>query len=536
MAVSNQLSIAVVGSGYWGKNLVRNYHDLGVLGLICDKRRSVLDDFSAQYPDIDTCMALSEVLGRTDIDGVVLATPAETHFNLAREVLLAGKHVYIEKPLVLDPEDGETLIDLAEKRNLTLMVGHLLQYHPIFVHLKKMADAGELGRINYIYSNRLNLGKIRREENILWSFAPHDISMILSLAGEEPESVSATGGNYLHKKIADITTTHLKFPSGLQAHIFVSWLHPYKEQKLVVVGEKKMAVFDDTQPWQDKLLIYPHQINWERNEPVPVKGNAERIQIPEDEPLKLECKHFLDCIKIGAHPKTDGREGLRVLQVLKASQRSLDVEVSNPCEMNGAKAADEFSKRAQFGKNVFIDKTAVIDENVNVGDGTKVWHFSHVIKNSVIGENCNIGQNVVIGPDVTIGNGCKIQNNVSIYKGVSLEDNVFCGPSMVFTNVYNPRSAIPRKKEIKRTMVKQGATIGANATIVCGNTIGAFAFIAAGAVVIGDVPDFGLMAGNPARIKGWMCNCGVRLKDGSLICQECGSEYELSGQTLSQVK
>jgi len=213
------------------------------------------------------------VLSRDDIQGVVISTPAETHFNIARESLLAGKHVYVEKPLVLKEEEGHELIALAQKKNLVLMVGHLLQYHPIFMRLKEMARAGELGRINYIYSNRLNLGKIRREENILWSFAPHDISMILSLAGEEPESLVTTGGNYLHQKIADVTTTHMEFPSGLRAHIFVSWLHPFKEQKLVVVGDKKMAVFDDTLSWEDKLLLYPHQINWKNNMPVPTKAD-----------------------------------------------------------------------------------------------------------------------------------------------------------------------------------------------------------------------------------------------------------------------
>jgi len=192
--------VAVIGSGYWGKNLVRNYHLIGALELICDKNEAILASFREQYPGVDTCMAISDVMTREDIAGVVIATPAETHYDIAHEALLARKNVYVEKPLVLHEYQGEALIALAKENDRVLMVDHLLQYHPVFVRLKELTQKGELGRINYIYSNRLNLGKIRREENILWSFAPHDISMILSLTGEAPENVSATGGYFLHKK------------------------------------------------------------------------------------------------------------------------------------------------------------------------------------------------------------------------------------------------------------------------------------------------------------------------------------------------
>ena len=413
--------IAVIGSGYWGKNLVRNFNTIRALKLICDKNELILNQFQEEYKNIDVCVAVNEVLNREDIKGVVISTPAETHFNLAREALLAGKHVFVEKPLVLHENEGIELIRLAQNKKRILMVGHLLQYHPVFVKLKELAQSGELGRINYIYSHRLNLGKIRREENILWSFAPHDISMILSMAGELPDYVQANGGNYLHQKIADVTTTHLEFPSGLQAHIFVSWLHPFKEQKLVVVGDRKMAVFDDTKPWEDKLLLYPHVINWHNNMPVPTKAEPERADVPQDEPLKLECLHFLDCIKNGQQPVTDAREGVDVLKILKASQQSLD----------------ENGRRIELGKllsavsdddlpsDPFIHDSAVIDDGVIIGAGTKIWHFSHVLSGSQIGDNCNIGQNVVIGPDVSIGKNCKIQNNVSVYKGVTLEDGVF---------------------------------------------------------------------------------------------------------------
>jgi len=440
--MQDKRGIAVIGSGYWGKNLVRNYYELGNLMLICDKNEAVLDGFQRQYEGLEVCLALNEVLNRENVDGVVIATPAETHYRLAREALMAGKHVYVEKPLVLEEREGEELISLADEAGLVLMVGHLMHYHPVFVHLKGMAANGELGRINYIYSHRLNLGKIRREENILWSFAPHDISMILALAGETPEEILATGGNYLHKKIADVTTTHLKFPSGLQAHIFVSWLHPFKEQKLVVVGNKKMAVFDDTLPWEDKLLLYPHEIRWQQNFPVLSKAEPERVEIPEAEPLRQECEHFLDCIRTREKPTTDGREGLRVIKALNAAQRALD---------KGRFERWEAGRREHGEESFFVHETSVVDENVEIGEGSKIWHFSHVLPNSRIGKKCNIGQNVMIGPDVKIGNGCKIQNNVSVFKGVTLEDGVFCGPSMAFTNIYNPRAEIRKMDQVRPT-------------------------------------------------------------------------------------
>ena len=515
-------NIAVVGAGHWGQNLVRNYHNLGSLKLICDKNEIVLNSLKEQYNDVETCIGLVDVLRHEDIQGIVIATPAETHYTIVREALFAGKHVFVEKPMALQEEEGRELISIANENNRVLMVGHLLQYHPGFVRLKELAVSGELGRINYIYSNRLNLGKIRREENILWSFAPHDISMILSLAGEEPEAVAATGGNYLHKKIADVTTTHLEFPSGLRSHIFVSWLHPFKEQKLVVVGDKKMAVFDDTRPWEDKLLLYPHEIKWQNNLPVPAKAEPDHVSITQDEPLRLECEHFLECILDSKRPLTDGHEGIRVLKILNACQRSLDaggikVQTYPPPTSN--------LQPPTVPADYFAHETSVIDEDCEIGKGTKIWHFSHIMPGSKISERCNIGQNVVIGPDVTIGKGCKIQNNVSIYQGVTLEDGVFCGPSMVFTNVYNPRADLQKMDQVRSTLVRRGSTIGANATIVCGVTLGRYSFIGAGAVVTKNVSDYALVVGNPAKQIGWACECGERLPD-DLKCLTCEKVYE----------
>ena len=497
------MHVAVAGSGHWGKNLVRNFAALDVLGAVCDSDEETLVGLQQQYPRTRFLNAYGDVLQDRNLTAVAIATPAETHATFVREALLAGKDVFVEKPLCLSVREGEGLVKLAKERHRVLMVGHLLWYHPAILKLKELIDAGELGRIEYIYSNRLNLGKIRREENILWSFAPHDISVILGLLREMPDTIRAQGGNYLHQRIADVTVSLLSFPSGVKAHIFVSWLHPFKEQKLIVVGDRKMAVFDDIEK-KDKLLLYPHSIDWKNQVPITSKADAQPVSLEGAEPLQAECLHFLDCVRTRHHPRTDGEEGLRVLTVLQRCQESLEAEHTRQEEKAMTPPAAE--------PGFTVHESAFIDEGVEIGEGTSIWHVSHILKGSKLGKNCKIGQNVVVGPNATVGNGVKIQNNVSVYEGVTLDDYVFCGPSMVFTNVINPRSEIPRMKELRSTLVKRGATLGANSTILCGITIGRYALIGAGAVVTKDVPDYALVVGNPARLAGWMCACGVKLE------------------------
>ena len=517
MTKSNPTQIACIGGGYWGKNLIRNLYDLGVLSWVCEVDAERRAELRATYPSTEFTDSTNRVFGDPNTAGVVIATPAASHGELVRQALLADKDVFVEKPLCLSVEEGKQLVALASERRRVLMVGHLLWYHPAVLQLKKLVEEGELGRVEYIYSNRLNLGKIRREENILWSFAPHDISVILGLVGEMPDSVKAQGGNYLHDKIADVTLSLLSFPSGVKAHIFVSWLHPYKEQKLIVVGDRQMAVFDDLET-ENKLVLYPHSIKWKNHQPIPNRADARPVPVDCGEPLKSECLHFLECIETRQLPVTDGLEGLRVLTVLQQCQDAL-VATPWPSKSHSANGQQPY----------FVHESAVLDENVEIGDGTTIWHFSHVLRNCRLGNDCRIGQNVVIGPNVRIGNGVKIQNNVSVYEGVTLEDEVFCGPSMVFTNVFNPRSEIRRMDELRPTLVRRGATLGANCTIVCGATIGQYAFVGAGAVVTRDVPDFALVVGNPARIIGWMCACGNRIevkgnkRDG--ICRSCHRRY-----------
>lgn len=505
-------NIAVVGCGYWGQNLVRNFAELGALHTICDSNPQNFGQFGQLYPHIELETQFEWVLANREIDGVIISTPAVLHYAMTKQALEAGKDVFVEKPLSLSVTEGRELVELAEKKGRVLMVGHLLEYHPAIIKLKELIDSGELGKVNYIYSSRLNLGKFRTEENILWSFAPHDISVILLLLGEMPQEVSAHGDYHLRQDIADVTATTMSFKDGVKAHIFVSWLHPYKEQKLVVVGDRKMAVFDDLSS-DNKLLLYEHLIEWVGRTPVPHRQEAIPVGFTMAEPLKLECQDFIDCLISRQKPRTDGRSGLKVLQILDACQQSLGRQGAN------------ISLSSQ---DYYVHPTSTVEEPVTIGEGTKIWHFCHVMPKATIGKNCTIGQNVFIAENVIIGNNVKIENNVSVFGGVTLKDDVFCGPSCVFTNVRIPRSHISQKDNYVPTTVNKGATIGANATIVCGKTIGSYAFIGAGAVVTKDVPDYALVYGNTARIQGWVCQCGTKLdfnQDSKAICPSCGSEY-----------
>lgn len=319
VTTGTRIHVGVIGCGYWGKNLVRNFYQLNALGMVCDMTpagRAVAREIAPGVPIVEEI----ETILNSDVNAVVIATPAETHYELVRQALLGGKDVFVEKPLALTYEQGAELVAIAEAYGRILMVGHVLEYHPAIQQLATMIRRGDLGRLQYIYSNRLSLGKIRREENILWSFAPHDVAVILRLVQQLPFEVVACGGNYLQPNIADVTVTNLLFDNGVRSHIFVSWLHPFKEQRLVVIGSKKMASFDDV---AKRLVVYDQRVEWQEGQPIPVKDGGEDIPFASDEPLRLECQAFLHAVATREAPLTDGQSGLQVLRVLQAAQRSL---------------------------------------------------------------------------------------------------------------------------------------------------------------------------------------------------------------------
>jgi UDP-2-acetamido-3-amino-2,3-dideoxy-glucuronate N-acetyltransferase len=518
-------SLGLIGAGSWGKNLARNFNELGALHTLCDVDEQILGRYEDGYEKVRKVGDVAAVLSDQEVTMVAIAAPAAQHHELAKAALEAGKDVLVEKPLCLDDASGKELLSLAKAGGRILMVGHLLQYHPCIQKLRAMVAEGILGKLHYITSNRLNLGKIRSEENALWSFAPHDISVILSLAGDQlPERVRSVGEAYLNREVVDTTLTMLRFVSGLRAHVYVSWLNPFKEQKLTVVGSEGLAVFDDTQPWSGKLVLHRQYLNWvDGQAPRPSDTEIERVVVEESEPLRNECVHFLECCQSRSTPSTDGEEGLRVLQTLEAAQESLNqdgetVRVNDP----------RLSQAMLEESGARIHPSAVVDPGAIVGDGTRIWHFTHVSEGSRIGERCTIGQNTFIASGVSIGNNVKVQNNVSIYTGVTIEDDVFLGPSCVFTNVTNPRSQVDRHELYEKTRIRKGASIGANATIVCGANLGRYSFVAAGAVVTRDVADYALVVGSPARRTQWMSRHGHVLEpgdDGLMVCPESGYRY-----------
>lgn len=502
--IKKKINICICGAiGMWGKNISKTLYDLkdDVKLTICDINENALNKFKEQYPDITITTNFELVLSNPEITAVMIALPADMHYAFAKKALLAGKDVYVEKPITLNIEEAQELVNLAKEKNLILMVGHLLQYHCAIIKIKEIIKSGRIGKIINIVSNRFNLGTFRTQENVLWSYAPHDVSVILSLCNNKlPESVNCFGSSNLTKGIHDITNTIFQI-DDTYININVNWL-TFKEQKLTIIGEKGMLVFDDVEP-VNKLKLYENYINWSTSsKPVPIANKTEGQVIELDltkSPLTRECEHFIECCKTRSRPLTDGDEGIRVLKVLQMCSD----ELAKQDKKNVLKEVKQ-----QVKQDYFVHETSLVDDGSKIGLDTKIWHWSHVTETAEIGLKCNIGQNCYIAGK--LGAGCKVQNNVSLYLGVECEDDVFLGPSCVLTNDINPRCGTPKNGVYDKTYIEKGATIGANATIVCGTRIGTHSLIGAGAVVTKDVEPYSIMVGNPAKRIGTIDELGNR--------------------------
>jgi predicted dehydrogenase len=340
-AVRGEISVGVVGLGYWGPNLARNFDAIPGCQLrwCCDGREEARERFAPVFRNARFSGELDELLADPSLDAIALATPVPSHAELATRVLEAGKHCFVEKPLAQSVVDAQRAVDSAKARDRVLMVGHLLEYHPGVRKLKEIADSGELGDIYYIYSNRLNLGQLRADENALWSLGAHDVSVVLHLAGEEPVECSARGESYMRPGVEDVVFCFMRFPSGLAAHLHLSWLDPHKERRFTVVGSKRMATFDDIE-LERKLTIFDKGFDEKTDsygEYITRSGDIHSPRIPNNEPLRLECEHFVECVRDGRAPLSDGQAGLRVVRVLESLQTELDASRRGlPLERVGA--------------------------------------------------------------------------------------------------------------------------------------------------------------------------------------------------------
>ena len=332
--------VGVVGLGHWGPNLARNFDGLpgSELSWLCDASEEARERLAPSLRDARVTAELDDLLADPRLDAIALATPVSTHADLAARVLEAGKHCFVEKPLAERVADAERAVEAARGAQRVLMVGHLLEYHPGVLRLKEITDSGELGEIRYIYSNRLNLGVLREEENALWSLGAHDVSVLLALAGEAPHEVEARGESYMQPGVEDVVFCFLRFPSGLSAHLHLSWLDPHKERRFTVVGSRRMATFDDME-LERKVTVYDKGFD-ERagsyGEYITRSGDTWSPRIPNTEPLRAECEHFVTCVRDGATPRSDGESGLRVVRVLEALQDSLASSRRSEAHVGGA--------------------------------------------------------------------------------------------------------------------------------------------------------------------------------------------------------
>ncbi len=323
--------VAVIGCGYWGPNLIRNFSEIpgACLQLVCDLQQDRLDSIRRLHPRLETSRDTAEVM-ESSVEAVAIATSVSSHYTLAKQALLSGKHVLVEKPLTTSSEEAMELTAIAEERKLVLMVGHTFEYHSAVEVLKNLIQSGQLGKVYYIYTSRLNLGLFQKDINVVWDLAPHDVSILTYVLGANPTAVSAHGSSFVQPNIHDVAYLTLTFPDDILAHVHVSWLDPCKTRRITVVGSKKMVVYDDIASLE-KIMIYdkgvnvlPHTNTFGEFQLSYRYGDISIPYVPFTEPLKLECTHFLDCIREGRRPKSDGRVGYQIVRVLETAQKSLN--------------------------------------------------------------------------------------------------------------------------------------------------------------------------------------------------------------------
>lgn len=480
--------LGLIGGGYWGKNLIRVFNNLNILHSICEIDDNLIEKYKTDYPNIIITKSFDDLLQNDEINMICVSLPAQMHYDYGIKVLKAKKHLYMEKPITLNIDEAIILDNIANQNNLILMTGHILHYHQGIKKIKEILFDKQLGDIKYITCNRKSHGIYRTYENVLWSFGVHDISIVLSLCQgtfNNVKNLKCTGKSFITKDVYDIVNLSMEI-NDIYVNINVDWNSPYKEQKMSIVCSKGMILFDDVEK-ENKVKIFYNHINDISDHPIANKSHGTVCNLnPYISPLESECIHFIECCNTLQNPITHGKEAIEVLKVLKQCDKILNKNMNN----------------------YFCHETSIINDGCLIKDDTKIWQWCHITKEAVIGKGCNIGQNCYISG--TLGDGCKVQNNVSVYKGIEAGNNVFFGPSCVLTNDINPRCEYSKNGEYIKTIIEDGVSIGANATIICGNKIGKYSLIGAGAVITKDVEPFSIMVGNPATKIGTINKSGDR--------------------------
>ncbi len=518
--------VCVVGAGRWGRGHVQALQELGYLEGIVEPDAVTRAELTRLHPSVQLFATLDDALVE-DFDGFTVATPAETHYNIGRRLLSRKKHVLIETPLALTSEEALHLKTLAEQHHVHLMAGHTLLFHPAIQRITTLIDKGTIGPLQYMHSHRIAPEAQRPGKHGLWGFSPNDLAVFQFLIGRYPSTVMGHGGAPGRPGEYNTTVTMLTYPNGVMAHSFVSWLHPVRSHRLVVVGVKGMLLYDEAVTG-GKVFFYEKSLNWISGEPIPEEEPTAVFPCADTPSLVAELQYFVEHFDARTSPSVNNpQSAVDVLEIIESAARC---ETKNSA-YNG-KQRQETTYQAQT--------TSIVEPGASIGEHTQIGHFSHIQAHAQIGAKCTLGQNVHIGEHVQIGNHVKIQDNVTLFEGVELEDYVYCGPSMVFTNVIRPRSKHPRRGRgmYEKTLVRTGASISANATILCGITIGRYAMVGVGAVVTTDVSDYALMMGAPAQRVGWVCECGEVLADSDdkAVCRQCGLHYQCKNGQLFPVE